>query len=203
MFSYVQYSNVCCSLEMLQVCMTILTMSSTRLMTTLMTTFLKRLRMVISIWTQAMTPLHDHSQKFIACLWPFTRQGTVRLNDTILLVLIDIKTAKNVSGIQLCKCHVDKIELSQMLFASPKWLVCHPLAFQQLAVQYSGGGDNVLNQACHCHRKLCYCWLRCSYSLTQAAETACLSFAYRSIDDWTIAWKRAVGGKAWSWGRCQ
>ena len=159
---------------------------------------------MISIWTQGMIPLHDHSQKFIssACLWPFTRQGTVRLNDTILLMLISklqrMYLVYSSANVMLTKnCH-------NCCLLQLKWLVCPPLAFQQLAVQYSGGGDNVLNQACHCHRKLCYCWLGYSYCLAQAAETTWIvCHPHRSIGNCTIAWKRAVGGKAWNWDRCQ
>ena len=39
------------------------------------------------------------------------------------------------------------------------------------------------------------------FFLTQEAEIACLPSAYRFIGDWTIAWKKAVGGKAWNEGR--
>ena len=103
-------SNVCSRLKMLQVCMTILTMSTT----TLMKTFLKRLKngdFNLNPGDDTLAwPLSEIH--FKAYLWPFIRQGTERINDAMLTS----KLQRMDSGLRLCKCHVDR-ELSQMLFA--------------------------------------------------------------------------------------
>ena len=96
-------------------------MASTRLMTK----FLKRLKngeFNLNPGNEILArPLSDIHFKFM----PFTRQGTVRLNDTILFMLISKLQGMYIwfTALQI-KCHVDR-ELSQNFVAYSVYLACY------------------------------------------------------------------------------